>query len=95
MPPFFKDLPEAAAALLVETRALNPANLNAQVEVITAAIAAMPTLFPFQFTDRPDEFTQAVGDSSGFVSVGRFGASDRHHRHHRRCRSCPCRNWRR
>jgi len=71
MPPYFKTLPETAAALLVETRALNPVNLSAQVEVITAAIAAMPTLFPFQFTDRPEEFTQLWAIRQGlFPSVG-------------------------
>ena len=71
MPPYFKELPETAAALLVETRAMNPAALTAQVEVITAAIAAMPTLFPFQFTDRPEEFTQLWAIRQGlFPSVG-------------------------
>ncbi|MBK8752823.1 MAG: FAD-binding oxidoreductase [Candidatus Competibacteraceae bacterium] len=71
MPPYFKELPETAAALLVETRALNPANLSAQVEVITASIAAMPTLFPFQFTDRPEEFTKLWAIRQGlFPSVG-------------------------
>ncbi len=71
MPPYFKDLPEAAAALLVETRATNPATLTAQVEIITAALAAMPTLFPFQFTDRPEEFTKLWAIRQGlFPSVG-------------------------
>ena len=71
MPPFFKDLPETAAALLVETRALNPVNLTAQVAVITDSIAAMPTLFPFHFTDRPEEFTQLWAIRQGlFPSVG-------------------------
>ena len=71
MPPYFKELPETAAALLVETRAANPATLTAQVEVITAAIAGTPTLLPFQFTDRPEEFTQLWAIRQGlFPSVG-------------------------
>ena len=71
MPPYFKELPEAATALLVETRAQNSVNLTAQVAVITDSIAAMPTLFPFQFTDRPEEFTQLWAIRQGlFPSVG-------------------------
>ncbi|MDG4554324.1 MAG: FAD-binding and (Fe-S)-binding domain-containing protein [Candidatus Competibacter sp.] len=71
MPPYFKELPETAAALLVETRATNPATLTAQVEIITAAIADKPTLLPFQFTDRPEEFTQLWAIRQGlFPSVG-------------------------
>ncbi len=71
MPAYFKELPETAAALLVETRALNPVTLSAQVEVITASIAAISTLFPFQFTDRPEEFTQLWAIRQGlFPSVG-------------------------
>jgi len=71
MPPYFKELPEAAAALLVETRAMDSATLTAQIEPITAAIAALPTLLPFQFTDRPEEFTQLWAIRQGlFPSVG-------------------------
>ncbi|MDG4598230.1 MAG: FAD-binding and (Fe-S)-binding domain-containing protein [Candidatus Contendobacter sp.] len=71
MPPYFKELPETAAALLVETRAMDSVNLTAQVEIITAGIAAIPTLLPFQFTDRPEEFTQLWAIRQGlFPSVG-------------------------
>ena len=71
MPPFFRELPETAAALLVETRSLNPANLATQVALITDAIAAIPTLFPVQFTDRPEEFTRLWAIRQGlFPSVG-------------------------
>ncbi len=71
MPPFFKELPEMAAALLVETRATNPAALTTQVEAITASITATPTLLPFQFTDRPEEFTKLWAIRQGlFPSVG-------------------------
>ena len=71
IPTYFKDLPETAAALLVETRTMDPATLIAQVETITAALADIPTLLPFQFTDRPEEFTQLWAIRQGlFPSVG-------------------------
>ncbi len=71
MPAYFKELPETAAALLVETRAQNPLKLSAQVEGITASIATIPTVFPFQFSDRPEEFTQLWAIRQGlFPSVG-------------------------
>ena len=71
MPSYFKTLPETAAALLVETRAMDPANLTAQVEIITAALTLTPTLLPFQFTDRPEEFTRLWAIRQGlFPSVG-------------------------
>ena len=71
IPKYLKDLPATAAALLVETRALDPVALTAQVEIITAAMAAIPTLFPYQFTDRPEEFTQLWAIRQGlFPSVG-------------------------
>ncbi|MFO1424789.1 MAG: FAD-binding and (Fe-S)-binding domain-containing protein [Candidatus Competibacteraceae bacterium] len=71
MPPYFKELPETAAALLVETRALDSTTLDTQVEAITTGIAAIPTLLPFQFTDRPEEFTQLWAIRQGlFPSVG-------------------------
>lgn len=71
MPDYFKALPETAAALLVETRALDAPTLHAQVATITAALAAMPTLLPFHFTDRPEEFTRLWAIRQGlFPSVG-------------------------
>lgn len=71
MPAYFKELPETAAALLVETRAMDSVSLTAQVEAITAGIAAISTLLPFQFTDRPEEFTQLWAIRQGlFPSVG-------------------------
>ena len=71
MPSYFKELSETAAALLVETRALDSTTLKAQVETIAAALAATPTLLPFQFTDRPEEFTQLWAIRQGlFPSVG-------------------------
>lgn len=71
MPDYFKALPEAAAALLVETRAMDAARLNTQVAAICAAIPETATLFPFQFTDRPEEFTRLWAIRQGlFPSVG-------------------------
>ncbi|MCC9003096.1 MAG: FAD-binding oxidoreductase, partial [Candidatus Competibacter sp.] len=71
MPSYFKELSETAAALLVETRALDSTTLNTQAETIAAALAATPTLLPFQFTDRPEEFTQLWAIRQGlFPSVG-------------------------
>ncbi len=71
IPDYFKTLPETAAALLVETRAMDPATLQTQVARVTDAIAALPTLFPLQFTDRPEEFNQLWAIRKGlFPSVG-------------------------
>ena len=71
MPPYFKTLPETAAALLVETRAQDAATLAAQAEIIGVALTLTPTLLPFQFTDRPEEFTQLWAIRQGlFPSVG-------------------------
>lgn len=71
IPDYFPTLPETAAALLVETRAMAPATLTAQVAAVTEAIAALPTLFPSQFTDQPEEFNQLWAIRQGlFPSVG-------------------------
>ena len=71
IPAYLKDLPETAAALLVETRAIDPVTLTPQVEAVTAALADIPTLLPFRFTDRPEEFTQLWAIRQGlFPSVG-------------------------
>ena len=71
MPSCFKELPETAAALLVETRSLDSATLTIQAAAITDAIAAIPILFPVQFTDRPEEFTRLWAIRQGlFPSVG-------------------------
>ncbi|MCB1776024.1 MAG: FAD-binding oxidoreductase [Candidatus Competibacteraceae bacterium] len=71
IPDYFKTLPETAAALLVETRALDPETLTTQVAAVTEAVADLPTLVPLRFTDRPEEFTQLWAIRQGlFPSVG-------------------------
>ena len=71
IPDYFKDLPEAAAALLVETRAMDPVALADQVERIAATVTTIPTLFPFVFTDRPEEFSRLWAIRQGLLpSVG-------------------------
>ena len=71
IPDYFKTLPETAAALLVETRSLDPETLTAQVATVIAAITDLPTLVPLQFTDRPEEFTRLWAIRQGlFPSVG-------------------------
>ncbi|MDQ5910953.1 MAG: D-lactate dehydrogenase [Pseudomonadota bacterium] len=71
IPDYFKTLPETAAALLVETRAMDPATLQTQVATVTDAIAALPTLFPPQFTDQAEAFNQLWAIRKGlFPSVG-------------------------
>ncbi len=54
MPAFIRELPDDAAALLIETRAETPALLQQQVEAIKAAIADLPTSRPVEFTTDPD-----------------------------------------
>ncbi len=71
MPPYLKALPETAAALLVETRAMDDAKLNAQIDTIQTALYGVPTLQPLHFTDKVEEFTQLWAIRSGlFPSVG-------------------------
>jgi hypothetical protein len=71
MPPFFKDLPETAAALLVETRAhgLGEPDRSGRSHHRRHRRPADPA--PYQFTDRPEEFTQLWAIRQGlFPSVG-------------------------
>lgn len=53
MPEYIRDLPTTAAALLIETRAETPEQLEQQVAAITAAIGDLPTSRPIQFTTDP------------------------------------------
>jgi D-lactate dehydrogenase len=71
MPPFLKTLPVTAAAVLVETRAMDAATLKAQADAIKDALAPVTILFPVAFTDQPEEFTQLWAVRQGlFTSVG-------------------------
>ncbi len=54
MPTFIKELPHDAAALLVETRAESAAQLEQQIQAITASIAHLETSQPIEFSDDPE-----------------------------------------
>jgi D-lactate dehydrogenase len=56
LPGFLKSLPEQAAALLVETRAGDPATLREQMERVEKSLASVPTVFPVSFTDKKQEY---------------------------------------
>jgi D-lactate dehydrogenase len=76
MPPFLKTLSAIAAAVLVETRALDAVTLQAQADTIKDALAPTGTLFPVVFTDQPEEFTRLWAVRQGlFTSVGSVRAT--------------------
>ncbi|BDD86476.1 FAD-binding and (Fe-S)-binding domain-containing protein [Desulfofustis limnaeus] len=56
MPPYLKGLDQSVTALLVETRTNDADQLTAQVEAITASLAAFQTVMPISFTSVPAEF---------------------------------------
>jgi D-lactate dehydrogenase len=58
VPASLKTLPPAAAALLVETRAMDSATLAEQIQIIQESLAQTRTLEPLTFTDKPEEFTK-------------------------------------
>lgn len=71
MPGFIKELPEDAAALLVETRSGCPDHLSQQVDAIKASIAALETVQPVQFTTDPAEYSKYWAIRKGlFPAVG-------------------------
>lgn len=57
MPSYLKGLPPTATALLVETRAADPAGLAGQINDITGRLGDIATLMPCVFTDKPEEYT--------------------------------------
>ncbi len=76
MPDLLKDLPETAAALLIETRAGDAVALSEQIDHIERAIAGVESLFPVHFTDVVTEYTQLWNIRKGlFPSVGAMRAS--------------------
>ncbi|TVR80935.1 MAG: FAD-binding oxidoreductase [Rhodospirillales bacterium] len=76
MPPFIRGLPEGATALLIETRAEDPAALAGRIAVITAALADLPQLFPVAFTTDPAVFNSYWNIRKGlFPSVGALRAT--------------------
>ncbi|MBT8429537.1 MAG: FAD-binding oxidoreductase, partial [Gammaproteobacteria bacterium] len=71
MPAELASLPEGAAALLVETRAGDVADLDAQIAHIHASLKSVTTLGDIVFTDVPEEFEKLWKIRKGmFPSVG-------------------------
>ncbi|WP_432472267.1 FAD-binding and (Fe-S)-binding domain-containing protein [Amphritea sp. HPY] len=71
MPAFIKELPEDAAALLIETRSACAEHLAAQVEEIKASIADLETVQPVDFTTDPAEYSKYWAIRKGlFPAVG-------------------------
>lgn len=76
MPPYLKELSDTAAALLVETRAEDKAGLDAQIEAIKAALAAVTMLRDIEFTPVPQEFAKLWNIRKGlFPAVGSVRAT--------------------
>jgi len=71
MPGFIKELPEDAAALLVETRSGCADHLAGQVEEIKQSIAGLETVQPVSFTTDPEEYSKFWAIRKGlFPAVG-------------------------
>jgi D-lactate dehydrogenase len=71
MPGYFKSLDPEVAALLVETRAADGAQLSKNIESISSALASLQKVRPFEFTVAPDEFAKLWNIRKGlFPSVG-------------------------
>ncbi|MEH6578889.1 MAG: FAD-binding and (Fe-S)-binding domain-containing protein [Amphritea sp.] len=71
MPAFIKELPEDAAALLVETRSRCADHLAEQVDEITASIASLETVQPVCFTTDPAEYSKFWAIRKGlFPAIG-------------------------
>jgi D-lactate dehydrogenase len=71
MPPELRGLEDGAAALLIETRAADPAAIPAQIEALKQRMASVPTLFPVVFTDRKAEYEKLWDVRRGlFPAVG-------------------------
>lgn len=71
MPSFIKELPEDAAALLVETRAADSDTLSDHVNAITASIADLETAKPIEFSTDPTVNAQYWAIRKGlFPAVG-------------------------
>ncbi len=71
LPSFLKSLSKEAAALLVETRAGDPATLREQMETVNKSLASIPTVFPVSFTDKKQEYENLWDVRRGlFPAVG-------------------------
>ena len=71
MPAFLKDLPDTAAAILVETRAGDEKTLLAQIDKIHGLVAGLTPLHPIVFMDKPDDYGKLWNIRKGlFPAVG-------------------------
>jgi len=71
MPAYLKTLSPTASAILVETRALQKAELENQIAVILDRLKVIPSEIPIQFTDVPAEYALLWKIRKGlFPSVG-------------------------
>lgn len=71
LPSYLRSLGEEVAALLVETRAGDPASLARQVEAIKNSLVSIPTVFPVSFTDKKQEYENLWKVRKGlFPAVG-------------------------
>ena len=71
LPSYLKSFGEEVAALLVETRAGDPASLAQQVEVIKKSLTSIPVVFPISFTDIKQEYENLWKVRKGlFPAVG-------------------------
>ena len=71
LPSYLRSLGEDVAALLVETRAGDPASLDRQVEAIKNSLVSIPTVFPVSFTDIKQEYENLWKVRKGlFPAVG-------------------------
>lgn len=71
LPGHLESLGPDACALLVETRAADPAALSRQADEARRLIAGVPTLFPVEFTDKKAEFERLWDIRRGlFPAVG-------------------------
>ncbi len=71
MPDYLADLPETAAALLIESRAASADGLQRQLAAIQTMLAGVPTLMPVAFTLDPAEYGKYWNIRKGlFPAVG-------------------------
>jgi D-lactate dehydrogenase len=71
MPSYFKTLPAATTALLVETRAHTAEELQSNIDAIVHSLENIETERPLEFTDVADEYTKLWNIRKGlFPAVG-------------------------
>ncbi len=71
MPASLADLPDAAAALLIETRAGDVESLESNIGHIAQGLDGVQVVYPIEFTDVPEEFQKLWAIRKGaFPSVG-------------------------